>query len=439
MAAFSSYSKPIIALTAALCLSACAANRTIAPNGPIHTPTDSVLANPSLLAAQERVSQAQNAENIAVLNMLPDATVTGGITGYTYDSLEPDNRTAASDLSLSIDLNIIRTLASARGYSSALLTTQAEKAALSAQQATLLVEIATAIGDLERTKRILMLRKNALGNLQRYLSNQRRLLETGTISNTDLQQVRGRIAQAESNLLTANADNRAAEAKLMSLSISPNHSIELANAQSYLPSDESEIVVAALAGNPRFLEAQLRHQSADENIAVTAASLAPDLTLSFSLSSTNTDYATQDSASTENANVRLGLSVPLTEGVRNISQFKIEQSRVRELDYATQSLLRSIEADARGFWYKFMAAKSALTFAQQRTDLARAALVGVSEARRIGAKSVQEELSAMDEVTEARISYASAKFQSVVNGHQLLALTGNISSAYSLDSTVSVR
>lgn len=385
------------------------------------------------MAAEERVSQAQNAENIAVLNMLPDATVTGGITTYTYDTLEPDNRTGASDLALSIDLNIIQALSSGRGYASALLTTRAEKAALSAQHATLMVEITTAIGDLDRAKRVLMLREEAHKNLQQYLVNQRRLLEVGSISETDLQQVRGRIVQAKSNLLNAEADKRAAEAKLMSLSISPNHSIELVRADDFLPAEESEIIAAALDNNPQLLESQLRHESANQNIAVTAASLAPDLTLSFNLSSSNTDYATQDSVETQAANVRLGLSVPITEGVRNLSQFKIEQSRVRELEYATQSMSRTMESDARGFWYKYMAAKSALTYTQQRTDLARSALAGVSEARRIGSKSVQDELSAMDEVTEARIAYATAKFQSIVNGHQLLAMTGNINIAYGLD------
>ncbi|MCB1516689.1 MAG: TolC family protein [Hyphomicrobiaceae bacterium] len=422
-----------VAAAVLVALAGCASNRTAPPLSYGNPAQQSVISNPALLAAGERINQAQSGEVIAAADMLPDVSLSANATAYVTDDLTPVARTDSAELALGISLPVIRSLAAVRGLKAAQLNTAAEKAAFEAEKADLILEIVTAIAELDRARRVAELRSEAFSNLRSFYTDQRRLLQTGTISATDLQQIQARIAQAEATLLRANADRSAAEAKLASLGLSPSQQFQLVDAASHLPSNEAETLALAKASNPKIREAGLRHQSAEQNIAVTAASLGPDLNVSLNMGTNRTDYLGGAAVTNQNVNLGFGLNVPLFDGGSRVSQLKQEQSHVRELDYESHALSQSVDADTRANWYKFQAARGALELAQRRADIARAALSGISEARRIGAKSIQEELAAMDDVTEARVAYANTKYDIVTTGHKLLALTGRISDAYGLN------
>lgn len=420
-------------------LAGCASNRLAEPLNYSNPAEQSVLTSPALLAAGERINQAESGEVIAAADMLPQVSLSASTTSYVSDDLFPVARADSAQLALGISLPVIKALAAARGLKAAQLTTAAELAAFQAEEADILIDITTAIADLDRARRVAELRADALGNLRNFYFDQQRLLQSGTISQTDLQQIQARIAQAEATVLLANADKSAAEAKLASLGLSPDSHIQLVDASARLPQTEAELLAIARTVNPKIREATLRQQSAEQGIAVTAAALGPDLSVSLNLGTNRTDYVGGAAVTNQNVNLGLGLNVPLFDGGSRISQLKQEQSHVRELDFESHALQQRIDAETRAQWYKFVAARAALELNQKRADIARSALAGIAEARRIGAKSVQEELAAMDDVTEARIAYANTKFDIATSGHQLLAFTGRIAEAYGLIDPVNPR
>lgn len=424
--------KLVLSCLAVSLLSACASSRIPDPtySGALGYTASS---NPELLAAHERHYQAEQQTVIAASDMMPQVSLNASVSSYLYDDLAPTSRSGSHDYGIGITWPIIRSVAAIKGVQAAQFNERAADAAVRLQENTLLVDIVTAIADHQRATRIAALREQKLARLQSYLRDQQQRLSAGEISETDLLQIRGRIETAKATSAQANALLAEAIARLTALGLGANHGIELANPHAHLPNSEDDAVTIAMANNPVITESTFRLSAAEHNTALAASELAPDLSLSVNLGQDGSYYSDSSSTITNSGSIRLGLSVPLFDGGKRIAELKVQESKVREMQYQTRGVTTMLEADVRGQWARYQAALAARRHAQSRESIAQQTLGGIQEALKIGARTVADELAAMDELTEARIVSTNAYFDSLVVGHQLIASLNRIANAYKLN------
>lgn len=382
--------------------------------------------------AQERTIQAEAQNVIAMSALAPEIALNASATSYIADDMTPQARTSAYDYGIGLTWPLLKSAAAIKGIQASQENVRAAKAALSAQENTLLSEIATSYGDHMRAKNVAALRQQQLSRLHQYLADQKRRKQAGNASGIDITQIEGRIARAKSQLANAQADLWSAQAKIKALGLDPQAQITLAHAPSYVPASEEDAVAAAKAANPNLRQSQHSLKSAQHEAWAGASELGPDLTFSLNSGQTGTIYADSSQQINNSTSLKLGLSVPLFDGGKRLAELSVKQSQVRELEFETAGTARDIEVQVRTLFHRYEATKRANGFAKQRIHAAKRTLDGTRQALKIGARTVNDELAAMDELTEAQVAFATSEFDLVNQGHQLMAALGNIAEAYNL-------
>lgn len=420
----------IVCAVAAL-LSGCASNR--APTARYSGELGAIAtSNPELLAAQERQYQAHQQKIIATSEMMPQVTLNASTTAHVVDDLAPVSRGSANDYGIGLTWPILRSIAAIKGVRAAHSNIQAADAAVRVKENKLLVNIVSAIANYERASTVAALRVNRTSRLQSYLSNQKKRYSLGRISRTDLRQIEGRIATAQGARAQANAEKAGAVAQLASFGLTPQHGIKLASPAAHVPATEAEAIAIAHRNNPAERESAYKVAAAEDNVAKAAFGLLPELNLGVTAGQSATYYSNASSVVTGNVAIRLGLSVPIFDGGRQRAALSVQESQVREMQYQARGVSVNIETSIRSVWHRYRAAISSVIYAQNRYAIAKRALGGVREALKVGARSISDELSAMDEVSEAQVSLASAHYNVQVFGHQLMAYVDRIAIAYKL-------
>lgn len=393
----------------------------------------SAATNPSVLAAAERRNQAQSAETIARADLMPEVSLNASATAYTHDNSTTTPRQLTSSIGVSVDLPISKAIAAVAGVQVAASNTKAAGEALRASKNDLLVRIARAIAGLERANNVQAARGEHLNQLNAFYKEQRARLRAGDVSKTDLEQIKGRIAFSSSEYSRAKADAMEANARLRSFTGgSPTENLILIDPQRHVPGTEIAAVKIARAENPAIREGNWRRESASQDVNVAAVGVGPEASFSVNLTGTNDLYMDDSSITSDNANVRFSLSVPIFDGGKRLANVDTKLSKFRETHYDALASTREVEANTRAFWYQAKSAMKSLKFAKQRRVAAERALRGVKEARRVGARTTQDELQAHQELTEARIFEGQAEYDTLVFGHELLAQMGRLGRAYNL-------
>lgn len=415
----------------AILLSGCASNR---PAKTSYTGSVGAIASasPQIKAAQERHYQAQQQQNISTAAMLPEVALTASLTKHAYDDLTPTSRSGSKKFGVGLNWQLLRSVAAIKGVRAAYSNVKAADAAIRAQENDLLVEVVSTIAAYHRAAMVAALRTQRYQSLSRYLSDQKKRLSIGEVSNTDLQQIRTRIAAAQGARAQADAEKSGALALLASFGLTAERQIILAAPQAHLPTSEDKVVALARRHNPAEKESQFRIDAAEHNVDQVAMGLLPELRLGVNADRNVTDYSDSSAVTTNNVALRLDLSVPLFDGGRRRAELLAQQSKVRELRYEAQGSSTGLEVTVRRVWYRYNAALSSYKYAQSRHASAKKALLGIREARKVGARSVSDELSAMEELTEAQVSLANAEHDILVFGHQIMGHIDQVANAYKL-------
>ena len=394
-------------------------------------------ADPDLLAAQERQFQALQRKIIATSEMVPHVSLTANTASYMSDDLAPVARANTQDYGIGLTWPVLRSIAAFKGVQAAQSNIQAADAAMRAVENKLLVNAVTAIAMYNRVAKVSSIRIKQSSRLISYLSDQQKRYALGKVSNTDLHQIKGRIARENGVRVQAIADKSAAIAQLASYGLTPLHGISLAAPRSHLPASEDVAVAEAYRNNPEKQESNHKVDAAKDNAAQAAYGLLPDLSLDVSASQNTTDYTNYSSSTDNDLSIFLRLSVPLYDGGRKRAKLSEQRSRAREMRYKAKRVGINIERTVRSLWYKFKAAVSAAKYAQSRYKISKRSLVGIRKGIKIGARSVSDGLEGLEEVSESQLSLAYAHFDVIVYGHQLMAQVDSIANAYNLTENIS--
>lgn len=387
--------------------------------------------HPSTLAAQERLVQARERENIARADVLPEVNLNASHTSYLDDVSTTTARDNTQSLGVSASLSLTKAMAGVSGMQAARFSSNAAGEALRGATDQTIVDLARAKSGLEKSTKTATIRAEHKTKLQQFLKRQTRRQRAGEISASDLETIRARIAYVDSELARLKSETGKYAAELRGLAGDiPLNELALLDLRRYVPKTEQEAIDIALSRNPDLREAAWRKNVASSDVAQAAKGLVPDLSVSVNGALSSNQYVDGTNAPTSSSNVRLDLKVPLFDGGRRLAEVRLKQSQLREQAYATHARKRSTQSDASGQWQGVTAARKMQALSRVRVQKNRNALASALEGERVGARTVDQVLQAYESLMDARIAEIDAQSQLIVRSHELMATLGFLAEAY---------
>lgn len=418
-----------IAILGLTSLAACAESRQQQTNAHMSSITGSVSRNPDVRAAGERITQSSAQVDAARAALFPQLDVNAGINGTrnnTTGSVDSE-RTVGFRVAMPV-FNGFSTVNAVRGAEAEL---QAAEYSYGYAREQAIVELVTAIAEFERNQLAVGIRETELEGLEHFLNEAKQRQRAGIISATDVNQIKTQLATTQAGLSQAQASLRASRARRTALA----GETELANlairdVRPLLPGSENEAIQAAISNNASLKEFALRQEAARHQINVVNGAFLPNADISVT-GTHNMDRNLPTGASGDNdLEFRFGVTLPLFDGGARRARSASARSVLRESGYNYQAVHRDLVVTVQSIWARVRAAGEVKTYSESGLVAARDAFAGVREGRRIGARTVRDELEARKDILDAELALHDARYNELVAQHQLLLQTGKTSAAY---------
>jgi outer membrane protein len=328
------------------------------------------------------------------------------------------------------NIGLVQTLYN--GQRSGNLTRQAEASVLAGRETlrnaeqTALLDAATAYMNVLRDTAILDLQRRNVQVLQEQLKQTRDRFNVGEVTRTDVAQSESRLAAAQSQVLTAEANLKASQATYRRVV-----GTDPVNLRAGMPVDrlsprtqESAILVGR-SEHPTVAAAQYTVDAALSAVKAAEGTLYPTVTLESSL---QRRWDVQPGVSDQLTGTLLGrVAVPIYQGGAEYSIIRqsketLGQRRI-ELD-VQRDLVRATVVQA---WSQLEATKAQIIAAQAQVTATEVALNGVREEARVGQRTTLDVLNAQQELVNARVALVTAQRDRVVASFTLLSAVGRLS------------
>ncbi|WEK45473.1 MAG: TolC family outer membrane protein [Candidatus Andeanibacterium colombiense] len=389
--------------------------------------------NPTLQSA--RANQRATDESVPInrASGLPSLSANGSYTEQLKDSV-PDltdstaNRSVAAGLSLSVP---IYSGGSVRNSVKAAETrVGAGQADLRGTESSVFSTVVAAYMDVILNESLVSLATNNVNVLGVNLQSTSDQFQIGNLTRTDVAQSESRLAIAQSDLRTAQANlANARERYIQQVGIVPSD-LQAPPPLPGLPKSPEDAVSTALDDNPDVLAAHERSKAADYDIDVAGAGRLPTVEL-FSNGNYNNSLGTTpglasiypNSYSSASAGVRA--TIPLFQGGRPAAQERQAQARsaaALEDEIGTE---RSVIAQVRSAWSSLEAANSVIQSSQKAVSATELSLEGTRAENTVGNRTILDILNAQQELLNAQVQLVTARRNAYVAGFTLLAAMGH--------------
>lgn len=387
--------------------------------------------NPTLEAARDNQRAIDENVPIARAQGLPSANVTATHTEFLRQSA---NSFTAPERNLGVTAQGLVPIYSGGAVRNAIAAAkervEAGQADLRNTESTLFANVVAAYMDVLRTEALVALATNNVAVLRTNLEATSDRFQIGDLTITDVAQSRSRLAVAEGDLQSAEANLIAArEAYVRLVGQAPG---ELAAPPPLpgLPDTVGEAIVSALENNPNLEAAKLRAEAAGFDRKAAGAGRLPTVglfingqysdfygTLGGPISA---DFVQRET--TANAGVRI--TIPLFQGgdpAARQRQAGARESAALEDVIASE---RQIIAETRTTYANWQAANAVIKSAQAAVEAAELSLEGLRAENSIGNRQILDVLNGEQELVNARAQLVTARRNAYVAGFNLLALMG---------------
>lgn len=306
---------------------------------------------------------------------------------------------------------------------------EAGQADLRNTESTLFAQVVAAYMDVLRTEALVGLSTNNVQVLRTNLEATSDRFQIGDLTITDVAQSRSRLAVAEGDLQTAEANLIAAREAYVRLVGREPGELSAPPPLPGLPATVGEAIVAALENNPNLEAAKLRAEAAGFDTKVAGAGRLPTVSL-FANADYSDFFGTLTSRFqglvqrevTANAGVRV--TIPLFQG--GLPAARQRQAGARETAALEDVIAseRQIIAETRSTYANWQAANGVIKSAQAAVEAAELSLEGVRAENSIGNRQILDVLNAEQELVQARAQLVTARRNAYVAGFNLLALMG---------------
>jgi outer membrane protein len=308
---------------------------------------------------------------------------------------------------------------------------EAGQADLRATEASIFSQVVAAYMDVIRTEAIVGLNRKNVSVLETNLQATSDRFQIGDLTRTDVAQSQSRLAVAQSDLRTAEANLASARETYIRFVGRAPETLDAPPPLPNLPATADEAAAIALDSNPDLIGARERTKAADKDIDVAGAGRLPTLRL-FGQGTYNNYFNTlargavnaNISQSDSSAQAGAQLSIPIFQGGLPAAQRRQAQataSATLEQEIATE---RDVIAQVRSAYTSWNASNDLIRSSQVAVDAAALSLEGVRAENSVGNRTILDILNAEQELLNAQVTLVTARRNAYVAGFTLLAAMG---------------
>jgi outer membrane protein len=386
--------------------------------------------NPTLESARANQRAADEEVPIQRAPGLPSVNATGQYVEFVKPS---PNAFAPTERVFTIGPDLVVPIYSGgavkNGINAAKERVGAGQADLRLSESNLFTQVVAAYMDVLRTEALVALAANNVAVLRTNLEATSDRFQIGDLTITDVAQSRSRLAVAEGDQQSAEANLIAARETYIQLVGKQPSQLEAPPPLPGLPDTVGQAIVTGLENNASLVAAKQRAKAAGFDTEVAGAGRLPTVSLFAGLDYSDYFGTLQagdprffQTETTASAGVRF--TIPVFQGglpAARQRQAGARESAALENVIATE---RQVIADIRSTWSNWQAANGVIKSAQTAVEAAELSLEGVRAENSIGNRTILDVLNAEQELVNARAQLVTARRNAYVAGFNLLALMG---------------
>ena len=388
--------------------------------------------NPTLIAA--RAGQRAIDENVPIQKSagLPNANVQGNfrenlvIPGNSFSS--PGRLVNASGR---LTIPIFQGGAVRNGVRSAKEQVKVGRANLRAIEASLFSQVVGVYMDVIRDQAIVRLSRNNVAVLETNLFATRDRFEIGDLTRTDVAQSEARLALAQGQMRSTEAQLIASRENYVRLIGVVPKKLDQPPVLPGLPEDAEKAVADALGSNADIEAATHQIKASKYDVSAARAQRLPTLSTTIEGSYTNflnslgggipgVDFA----QTTRSVQATVGISIPLFQGGRPSAQIRQAQARSSQAIENYVAVERTVIAHTRAAYASWRASEQVIEATEKAVSANALSLEGVRAENSVGTRSILDILNAEQEYLNAQVQLVTARRDSYVAAFTLLAMMG---------------
>ncbi|MEF2232172.1 MAG: TolC family outer membrane protein [Pseudodesulfovibrio sp.] len=279
--------------------------------------------------------------------------------------------------------------------------------------------------DVVRLRRLVALAKDNVTAHQEVLESIAERVAGGAGSLADEMQARGRVARAETTLITYEGELRSSEAEYVRVvGMEPTALAELAFEQQLAPATLSPFMEAVLKDNPKVRVYQAEVEAKREDQGVTTSTMMPSVDIE--VSSRYTDQFDGSSTYLRDDRAMLALSWNLFSGSSDYQRIKAAQARVQEAQANLQDTLDELGRQAATTWSEYQTSISQVGKHQEALQYSMESRDMYLMQFNVGQRSLLDVLDSINEVFSNSVQLETAISNRDFTIYKFLALEGNL-------------
>lgn len=392
--------------------------------------TEAYLHNPLLLAA--RAGQRATDENVVIEksagrpNVSSTAAYTEIVEGASASG--PDRLFSAG---VDLGVPIYSGGAVRNSIKAAENRVEAGQADLRGTESAIFSQVVAAYMDVLRGQAVVALSANQVDVLGVNLQATSDRFEIGDLTRTDVAQSQSRLALAEGDLRSAQANLINARENYIALVGKAPDDLQPPPPLPGLPASVDEAVDVALASNPDLIAAKERADASRFDVDVAGSGRLPRVSVFAGYDYQNTlnslrlpDGSAAPSQSGRDGQVGVSLRMPLFQGGLPAALERQAQARSAAALEQVVAAERDVIAQVRAAWSSWKASLAIIESSQVAVDSASLSLEGVRAENSIGNRTILDVLNAEQERLRAQVQLVTARRNAYVAGFSLLAAMG---------------
>ncbi len=388
------------------------------------------LYNPQLLTERQRLRETDEGVPRALSGWRPNVQLRGYAGGSAvYDSIDrahtPERRAPQSaDLVLTQPLYTGGRVGAQVAQAEALVI--AERAALRASEAVVLLAAGTAYLDVARDARIVLLNRNQTAVLERTLRATEQELAVGAVTETDVAQSRARLADQRGNQAQVEAQLATSRAAFQQQVGELPGPLDLPRVGLAVPASRLAVLALVPGSNFDIQQARSALEASRQGIDIARAGLLPRLSLEVRGTRVKDTDVQQQRQRDNIAEGTVQFTVPLYQGGGPAAETRQAKEAAARSLLEIDTVVRQARQQAQTAWDMLEAGRTRMAQARISIDANTVAARGVARQQSVGARTLLEVLNAQQELLTAEVSLARATRDALVAELQVLAVTGRL-------------
>ena len=402
--------------------------------------TEAYFNNPTLEAARAGQRATDETVQIERADGLPSAEATASVTEFLKQSstrfFTPDRALTAG---VDLGVPIYSGGAVKNSVRAAKERVAAGRADLRGTESAIFTQVVAAYMDVLRGQALVSLSLNQVDVLSVNTQATSDRFEIGDLTRTDVAQSQARLALAQGDLRSAQANLIAAREDYIALVGEAPDNLQAPPPLAGLPADVETAVDVALENNPDLIAAKERAQASRYDINVAGSSRLPRVSVFAGYDYQNflgsvadapldpTDPVGPTVASpqtTTAAQAGVSLRLPLFQGGRPAALQRQATARASAALEQVIAAERDVIAQVRSAYSSWQASLAIIESSQTAVSAAELSLEGVRAENSIGNRTILDVLNAEQELLQSRVELVTARRNAYVAGFSLLAAMG---------------